>query len=248
MFKHLDTFSYSLCDNYQLHAGANLMVEVIKRHVQDDPFVDRQIAGMQSETDQIEDYMGTDSRSPMTPEMRQSREQTVKALQLLHGTLEGMRKVALEPLKQQAAVPLLAILALAGPNLGRKANERLSTGLVVILKELKSPQAVQNIQVTGVGGMVADLEAKYAGFKASHQQKVIVDAQLVNPSLTPARADLGYRLNALLTHIDANHTDGIGGGAELIKELNEVIGEIMAKVHARLSRRENGEAAEKAGS
>jgi predicted site-specific integrase-resolvase len=50
---------------------------------------------------------------------------------------------------------------------------------------------------------------------------------------------VGYRLDALLTHLDVNHCDGVGGGEELIKELNEVIDEIMAKVHARRSRKEN---------
>lgn len=241
MGKFLENFSFSRCTTPEFHVTAIRISEIVKNSLGStpDPFIVRQLEGIDAEANKLEDSMKNTNRSPLTAELAVKHDRRKKALRGLTKLLRGMSAVDLDPAKRNLALSLLAIILKQGSNLIYKSHLKLSSALKVILEEFQSEVAKKCIADLGIGDLVAELDAAQNDFEKTYQEKVALDAQQTFPVKLPARSDLGYRLNSLLNYIDTNEADKQGNNEQLIKELNEVISYVMAKTKARRTRREN---------
>jgi hypothetical protein len=235
MLHHLTDWYYSYLSYAYLITVFNKLSVIIVRHVLGDTFVDRQLAAGKKGVELMKDALGVIVRNQHLKLLAERDAARDALLTRIIDNLDGYARISNMPRLQAAAQHLLPIFTMHGRRIEEDAYDIESAHIRVILKACEQPEAIASLETVALTEMVDQLRTAQEEFESADQHKIQTEAQKIRRAAKrkAARDTIVYRIERLISYLDAAIEDFPEDYTDLRKELNEAIEEINMKAKMR---------------
>ena len=236
---HLKALSLSQLTTSELLSGSKNIVAITESLMATDPYISRQVGGLNGAITSLADIDNEERTNEHTQAIRTLDAEVDILLPLIEDDLKGtIKKAVFNPDSALSAEALLLLF-------NKRDRTKLIYGSYVdqgreinaLFAELFAPEYATHLSIAGIEPMTSKLNSTYS------QLQGLLNERLNQGNFETTQKEqkrvLRYRLDKLLSYLEANVHDNIDGFSVIETPVNELITDIMADYRARQTRKEN---------